>query len=87
MINERVNELDKYKGWKQFPALCIKILSECPFIYETVKLDVLRWEFAATKDHKYKEDLFLGCIAGITGQLVRGAQAQKNSAKRTENIC
>lgn len=86
-INERINELDKFKGWKAFPALCLKILSDCPYIYETVKLDTLRWEFTSTKGHKYKEDMFLGCLAGITSQLVRCEQGHRKSQKKRETIC
>ena len=40
------------KGWKNFPLLCLRILAECPYIYDAIKLDVLRWE-CSSGNHRY----------------------------------
>ena len=44
---KKINEQDeKFAGWENFPVLCLKLVSECPFIYDILKQDTLKYEFA-----------------------------------------
>lgn len=49
---EQYKERKSVKGWKNFPGLCLRILDECPYVYDAMKLDVLRWE-ASSGNHRY----------------------------------
>jgi len=60
-------------------------MAEAPFIYDAVKLDILRWE-CSSGIHRYVPQANLGALAGIVGQLVRTAQGQKISQNDTAMI-
>ena len=51
-LMEQYKERKSVKGWKNFPLLCLRILAECPYIYDAIKLDVLRWE-CSSGNHRY----------------------------------
>jgi len=42
---EPEDNIDEFKGWSNFPSLCLKIVGENPFLFDSVKCETLRWEF------------------------------------------
>jgi len=36
----------QYKGWENLPKLCLKVLFDNPYLYDTIKCQTLRWEFS-----------------------------------------
>ena len=43
-----------------------------PYVYDLVKLDILKFEFhTGEQDKKYKEERYMGCLAGLIGEVVR----------------
>lgn len=81
---EPEDKIDDFKGWANFPKLCMKIVTENPYLFDAIKCETLRWEFRQ-KDSKraYKKEKYMGPLAGLIGELVRGGQA---SAKEGEKV-
>jgi hypothetical protein len=53
----------------------LRILTKYPYVYDLLKYDVLKFEFHLHEnDKKYKEDRYMGCLAGMVGELVRLGQ-------------
>lgn len=68
----------KFAGWENFPMLSLKLVTDFPYLYDVMRNDVIKWEFS-DKKKKYKDERYLGCLAALTGHLVREAQFQKQN--------
>lgn len=80
---EPEENIDDFKGWANFPKLCMKIVAENPYIFDSIKCETLRWEFRQ-KDKKksYKKEKYMGPLAGLIGELVRAGQAATKDGER-----
>lgn len=58
-MDHDVVQYASYKGWKNFPRLCMKMLIDFHYFKDTLKCDILRWEYCHTIAHHYKEDRYL----------------------------
>jgi len=63
-----------YKGWKNIPMACLKMLVDHPYVADQIKYDLLKWEYAGGKKKRYEDDRYLGAFAGLTGEVVRLGQ-------------
>ena len=62
-----------FHGWVNFPMSCLKLLLENPYVFDLMKEDVLKWEFnnnLERKVRKYREEKYLGSLAGFAGHYV-----------------
>lgn len=67
-------------GWENLNAHCVKLFIQCPFVYDVLKSDTLKWEvhkLVSDKKKRYKEDKYLGSLSGIAGEIVRQKQYDK----------
>ena len=62
---EEEENIAQYKGWENFPNLCAKIVTENPYLFDSIKCETLRWEFRQ-KDKKkfYKKEKFMANLNG-----------------------
>lgn len=56
------------------------IAAKYPYVFDSIKLDTLRWEFYIKKDeskpdHIYKEEKYFGAYASLLSEFVRTGQA------------
>jgi hypothetical protein len=61
-------------GWENLNAHCVKLFIQCPFVYDILKQDTLKWEvhkLVSDKKKRYREDKYLGSLSGIAGEIVR----------------
>lgn len=73
---EPEDNLDDFKGWVNLPKLCLKVVAENPYLFDSIKCETLRWEFRLKdKKKKYKKEKYMGPLAGIIGEMVRHGSA------------
>ena len=76
---------DKFTGWENFPLLCLKLITDYPYLYDLMQNDTIKWEFS-DKKKKYKDERYLGCLSAMTCHLVREAQFQKQNEEYEQVI-
>lgn len=80
---EPEDKIDDFKGWENLPKLCMKIVTENPYLFDSLKCEVLRWEFRQKDTKKaYKKEKYMGPLAGLVGELVRSGQASAREGEK-----
>ena len=76
-------------GWENLNAHCVKLFISCPFVYDILKEDTLKWEvhkLMSEKKKRYREDKYLGSLSGIAGEIVRQKQYHKDLKEKGETV-
>lgn len=61
----------------------MKIVTENPYLFDSMKCEVLRWEFRQKDTKKaYKKEKYMGPLAGLIGELVKSGQASAREGEK-----
>ena len=81
--DEELNEAEQaLSGWENLPRLLLQLVHENPYVFDLMKMDVMKWEFNLSDYKKKHTERHMGALSALVGSVVRlGAQTEAKKNK------